>query len=271
MEKQIIVSVLLAGLLFFGAVSAQGGSQNGGMAPSGQGQMTTQGPGPAGGQMPEDMPGSMTNGNGEQTQGNEGLQPQQDRDQNQSQEQLQEQSRLEDGTGEGEQNRVREEEMNMEHAGESDDGEMQENKRQMNIQEHRSVVAECTQRLIAAAENIDSEIGQQIRQIAQEQERVSEETAAAIETAQNENGFKMFFFGPNYSNLKQLQSQTQTSREQLQELQNLLENIDKEEIRQEVQDQITLLKSEQEEIENLITEKEQAFSLFGWLAKMFAN
>jgi hypothetical protein len=152
--------------------------------------------------------------------------------------------------------------------GDQADDEGQNSNGQINAQEHRSAVANFVQNLLQVADR-EGGIGQQVRVIAQDQNQSSETTVQAMEQVQSRGRVMTFFFGPDYKNLGTLRSEMVQTRNRLAQLNRLVDSAQSESDKTELQNQIQTLEQEQTKIEDLISSKEDQFSLFGWLVKLF--
>ena len=68
-------------------------------------------------------------------------------------------------------------------------------------------------------------IGEQVRVIAKNQNRVQEEAEGALQTAQKRSSFARFFIGPNYKQLKTVENRLENHTQNLAELQELKEQL----------------------------------------------
>jgi hypothetical protein len=177
-----------------------------------------------------------------------------------SQIQIQNNEQVQNGSGTGEQ---------VKNQNQEQEKVQQQQQEQTNAEEHRSTVANFVQCLLEVASTIDSGIGQQVRIIAQQQNQSASTTIQAIEKVQTRNKVKTFFFGSDYKNLGALRSETVQTRNRLEQLNRLMENIQNEGDKIELQNQIQALEQEQIKIESFIKTQESKFSLFGWLVKLF--
>ncbi|KKP33012.1 MAG: hypothetical protein A2312_01135 [Candidatus Staskawiczbacteria bacterium RIFOXYB2_FULL_32_9] len=182
-----------------------------------------------------------------------------DQQQNQNQNQNDSQNFLGAKEQEQEQEREREQEQKSEQNG-------QENG--LNGQNRRSAVANFVQKLQEVA-NRQSGIGQQVKIIAQEQNQSEETTLQAMEKVQTRSKVRTFFLGTDYKNLGTLRSEMVQTRNRLNQLEDLAENIQDENDKEEFQNQMQALEQEQQNIEDFIKSQESKFSLFGWLVKLF--
>jgi len=139
---------------------------------------------------------------------------------------------------------------------------------QVNAAEHRSTVANFVQSLLQIADR-EGGIGQQVRVIAQQQNDSDANTTKAIETIQSRSKIKTFLIGSDYKNLGALRSEMVQTRNRLEQLNRLMENVQNEGDKTELQNQIQTLEQEQTRIESFIKVQEGKFSLFGWFVKLF--
>jgi len=136
-------------------------------------------------------------------------------------------------------------------------------------EEHRSAVANFVQGLLNVADREEGGIGQQVRVIAQQQNDSENTTTQAIEKVEKRNKIKTFLFGSDYKNLGALRSEMVQTRNRIEQLNRLMENVENEGNKTELQNQIQALEQEQTKIEDFIKVQEGKFSLFGWLLKLF--
>lgn len=139
---------------------------------------------------------------------------------------------------------------------------------QTNTEQHRSTVANFVKNLLQIADK-EGGIGERVRIIAQQQNQSATTTIRAMEKIQTRSKVKTFFFGSDYKNLGALRSETVQTRNRLEELNRLMENVQNEGDKMELQSQIQTLEQEQIKIESFVKTQESKFSLFGWLVKLF--
>jgi len=144
----------------------------------------------------------------------------------------------------------------------------QEQQGQINAEQHRNTVTDFVQNLLQTADK-DEGIGRQVRTIAQQQNQSASTTIQAMEKVQTRSKIKTFLFGSDYKNLGTLRSETVQTRNRLEQLNKVMENVQNEGDKTELQNQIQTLEQEQTKIENFIKAQESTFSLFGWLVKLF--
>ncbi|MFH1454858.1 MAG: hypothetical protein ABIF22_00845 [bacterium] len=173
--------------------------------------------------------------------------------------QQQTQQKLQDESGTGNQVQEKSKQMNQEE---------DKQQGQMNVKQHQSAVANFTRSLLEVA-NRQGDIGEQVRTIAQEQNQSASTTVQAMEKVQTRSKFKTFLIGTDYKNLGSLRSEVVQTENRLKQLNKLIENVNNEGDKAELQNQVQTLEQEQIKIENFIKAQEGKISLFGWLARMF--
>ena len=147
-------------------------------------------------------------------------------------------------------------------------GQVQAKSGQVNAEQYRSNVANSVQALLQVADR-EGGIGTQVRTIAQQQNQSASTTIQAMEKVQTRNKIKTFFIGSDYKNLGSLRSEMVQTRNRLEQLNSLMENVQNEGDKTELQNQVQTLEQEQTKIENFIKAQEGKFSLFGWFARLF--
>ena len=208
----------------------------------------------------------QSNGNGTGTQTQQQTQTTNQDEDSQIQVQNNEQVQSGDGTGERVQNQNQEQ--GQEQIQQQNHEQAQARQGQINTEQHRNTVANFVQSLNGIADR-ETGIGQQIRTVAQHQNQFETTTVQAMEKIQTRSKIKTFFFGTDYKNLGTLRSEMVQTRNRLEQLNQLMENVQNEGDQTELQNQIQILGQEQTKIESFIKAHEGKFSLFGWLVKMF--
>ncbi|MDD5696429.1 MAG: hypothetical protein PHO90_00450 [Candidatus Pacebacteria bacterium] len=173
--------------------------------------------------------------------------------------QTQNNEQTQNGNGAGNQNQNQNQEQNQE-----------QNQGQINAEEHRSTVANFVQNLLEVADR-EGGIGEQVRTIAQQQNQSAEVTVQAMEKVQTRSRVKTFLIGSDYKNLGALRSEMVQTTNRLQQLNNLMENVQNQGDKTELQAQIQTLQQEQAKIEAFVKAEEGKFSLFGWFVKLFSE
>jgi len=153
-----------------------------------------------------------------------------------------------------------------------DDSEVQReeesNKGRINSAAHRSAVATFVQSLLAVADR-EGGIGQQVREIAQQQNDSKENAAEAIDKIEKRSKIKTFLLGTDYKNIGALRSEMVKTRNHIEQLTQLVDKAENEQNKTELQTQIQNLEQEQTDIHSFISQNENKFSLFGWATKLF--
>jgi hypothetical protein len=136
--------------------------------------------------------------------------------------------------------------------------------------ERRNEVANAVQEMLQVAERNEG-IGDQIRQVAQEQNQIQEEAEGALSKAQERKGMVKFLIGPNYSQLKKVEEKIQEHQDKFQKLESLKMQMENTEDRVVLDEEISSIKQVAEEVQEEIKQQKRGFSLFGWLTKAFSR
>lgn len=143
-----------------------------------------------------------------------------------------------------------------------------DNKVKITADNHRSTVATFVQSLLAVADR-EGGIGQQVREIAQQQNDTKDRAADLISAVEGRSKIKTFFIGTSYKNTGELRSQMVQTKNQIDQLKKLADKAENDQDKAELQAQIRTLEQEQSNIDAFIAENENKFSLFGWAVKLF--
>ncbi|MFA5172854.1 MAG: hypothetical protein WC435_00420 [Candidatus Paceibacterota bacterium] len=139
---------------------------------------------------------------------------------------------------------------------------------QINAEEHHSAVSNFVESLLQVADR-EGGIGEEVKTISQEQNQSASSTVQIIKKVQTRNKVKTFLLGSDYKNLGVLRSEMVQTENRLEQLNRLVEKVQNEGDKTELQNQIKTLEQEQVKIENFVKTQEGKFSLFGWFVKMF--
>jgi hypothetical protein len=139
-----------------------------------------------------------------------------------------------------------------------------------NAEQRRSQVANAVQAMLQVADR-NGGIGQQVKEIAQNQTQNQEKLEAGLEKVQSRSGIAKFFFGPNYGEINKAKQVLVQNQEQIIQLNQLKAQITNETDAQNLAEQIQVLEQTNSEIQNSLNQSEKGFSLLGWAFKMFAK
>ena len=132
----------------------------------------------------------------------------------------------------------------------------------------KSRVSNATQSMLEVAER-NQGIGQQIRNITQNQVQTQEEAEEALGEAQKRSGFVKFLIGPDHGRLKTVEDRLDRHNQNLEELKELRVDIESEEDAVLFDEQIQIMEEVKQELEGELGEADSGFSLFGWMNRMF--
>ena len=134
---------------------------------------------------------------------------------------------------------------------------------------HKSMVAEAVHELLDTAER-DGGIGGEVKEIANEQQMLHNSIAEKMDRVAGKSQWSVFLFGSDYRSLGELRSSLVTSENGLDRL-----SVARDRAHPTLQDtidaQIKALEAENAHAREFLDTHESTFSLFGWLAKYFAE
>lgn len=137
-----------------------------------------------------------------------------------------------------------------------------------NAETRRSQVANAVQAMLAVADR-DGGIGEQVRTIAQEQEKNFEDVEAGLEKIQNRNKFIRFILGADYKEIKKAKDLLEQADNGTQELTRLRDQVHDSVDQAAMQEQLQTLSQIRDQVQAKLDEAQKGFSLFGWLARLF--
>lgn len=144
---------------------------------------------------------------------------------------------------------------------------LQEQNQNSKSLERRSEVANAVQAMLKVS-NRNEGIGEQIREIAQNQNQIQNNIENSLEKLQNRNKFLRFLVGPNYKELKEIERNVENQKEKIEGLNNLKDLISEED-KELIEENLTEIKTVIDDVEKEIIVNKKVFSLFGWFTKIF--
>ncbi len=115
------------------------------------------------------------------------------------------------------------------------------------------------------------EISEEIIESVEEISYASVENISSLEEVENRPAWKTFLLGPDYKNLGQIRSNLVQTRNQIRNLEKTMEKNMGEEESNTLRARLGVLEEERLKIFNYIDQKDDGFSLFGWLAKLMSG
>ena len=151
----------------------------------------------------------------------------------------------------------------------------QNNQRDQEEQQQAGVVSKgietAAQNLNRVAErNNNPEIGEHVRSMVQNHEKVQTRTKTALHQMNQRNQAVKLIIGPDYKNAGQVRSDIVGLRNDVKKLEQIKDKSLPTDVG-DIQGAIDELQIEADVLEAQLTEQVSGFSLFGWLAKLLAN
>lgn len=112
--------------------------------------------------------------------------------------------------------------------------------------------------------------GEQIKTQARAQIQTQDQIRQELENIESRNEILKFIIGPDYSGLEDLKGQIEQNQLRITSLQNLMIQVQNQADQTTIQEAVQALVQENTSLQEKINEQEGAFSLLGWLFKMFA-
>lgn len=132
-----------------------------------------------------------------------------------------------------------------------------------------SAVATAVEQLIRFSNQVENQgIGDQIREIAQLQNRNQDKINQSIDNAMARTRFASFFVGANYKELKVARQSMIENQNKIKELQALMDELSSDADKLTIANQIMVLQEENISLRDQIEQADDGFSLFGWFARI---
>lgn len=139
--------------------------------------------------------------------------------------------------------------------------------RSITAEEHMSIVSQKVEELLKS-ETSEEGIGQQVKQIAQEQKTAQQKIQSELEKVDGRGKLIKLVVGPNYNTLKNMQKQIEQNQLRIQQLAQLQNQLVNQGDITQVQEIIQVLTDQNTALQNKINLEENSSSLFGWLFKL---
>ncbi len=135
--------------------------------------------------------------------------------------------------------------------------------------QHMSEVARVVEELILFSDRLtDRGLGEEIREVARDYSAAEDKVNRAFDKAGERGNVIKFLIGPNYKQLKEIKQEIQQNQVRIQKLQRIMAQVENEADKTELQNKISLIESQNVNLQNQLKEATSGFSLFGWLFKL---
>ncbi|MGB9911337.1 MAG: hypothetical protein ACPLKP_01890 [Microgenomates group bacterium] len=136
--------------------------------------------------------------------------------------------------------------------------------------ERMSEVAKAVEELLTT-QGAKGGIGQQIRQVAQEQKQAQQEIEKEFRNLEQRPAWLERVIGPNYRAINNLKAQLEQNRLRIRQLEQLRNQIANKADQNQIQETIQAMIEQNTALEKQIQAKERIKSLFGWLVKLLVK
>jgi len=150
---------------------------------------------------------------------------------------------------------------------ESEEGTEKGNSKMKNSSELKGFSKNIIKSLKTVAED-EPVVAEKLTELAKNKEKNQNKIVAAVEKIENKGSVKSFIVGTDYKNLGQLRNSIVQNQNQIKDLTQLISQVQGNENRLILQEQLKIMVAEREAINALIKEEEDSFSLFGWAFKL---
>ncbi len=133
--------------------------------------------------------------------------------------------------------------------------------------EHRSAVALFVQNLLKIADR-DGGIGEQVREVAKEQNDSGTSTEESIKKLETRSRLKTFLIGTDYKNLGAIRSELAKTEKRIERLNELASSTWSTRMKTDLDEQVKLLQEEKAKLDAFVKANESRFSLFGWFVRL---
>ncbi len=139
--------------------------------------------------------------------------------------------------------------------------------------QYKNTVAQFVHTLKTVSESDTQEakgIGEQVKVVAQAQNDSQAKVEESINKVEGRSGLVKFLIGPKYGSIAEIQAAIAENQARIKVLINLMNQATDSAVKLVLQDQITSLNQQNARLQTFVINSDSGFSLFGWLAKMFA-
>lgn len=142
--------------------------------------------------------------------------------------------------------------------------------RNENAREHMSVVAQKVEELLNAKAT-QGGIGEEVRQIAQEQKQSQVQIQEELDKVDKRQGLAKIVIGPDYQALKVMQQQIEENKLRIEQLTRLQTQLANEGDAAMVRETVRVLTEQNTALQERIDAENRSGSLFGWLFRWFVR
>lgn len=135
--------------------------------------------------------------------------------------------------------------------------------------EHMSEVAHQVEELLSSEDSAQGGIGQQVKQVAQQQKQAQNNIEDQLEKLESRQGIMKKLFGADQKAIKNLQRQLEQNQQRIQVLQELQTQVANQAEETQIQELVQALMEQNTALAEQIQAEEQVGSVFGWLVSLF--
>jgi len=136
--------------------------------------------------------------------------------------------------------------------------------------EHMSAVAQKVEELLTT-KTMRGGIGEQVREIAQEQNQAQVQIRKELNKLETKNNFLKKLFGADYKTIGNLNQQMEQNRSRILQLQQLTEQVENQADQAKIQEAVLALTEQNTALQEQVLAEENSGSLLRWLVKLFVR
>ena len=130
---------------------------------------------------------------------------------------------------------------------------------------------EATQQMqqLMDMEGLDEEVGDRVRNIAQQQVQAQSQIQTQVDKLESKSGFMKSLFGPDYGAIKNLRQQMEENQLRIQQLIQLQNEVVNQAEESQLQEAVQALIDQNTALQDKIQAEEKVGGIFGWLIRLF--
>ncbi len=149
-------------------------------------------------------------------------------------------------------------------------GEEEKDDHEKMSDERKNNVASAVEEILRATEKHEG-IGEEVKAIALDQVVNQDAIETSLKEVESRGSFMKFLIGPKYSIINNAKKLIEKNKEHINKLNEINKALSSAVDSQKVTDQVSVLEQSSKQVEDYIKQSEEAFSLFGWLLRIFSK
>lgn len=156
-----------------------------------------------------------------------------------------------------------------ENENENENEGMEKNSQKILMEKSNTVAKAVREMLTVVAKN--KGIGEQVKVIAKKQVLNQEAIRESLGQVESRNKIVVFFIGPKYNEINKAKTLLKQNNKQINQLSQIGKEISNKDDAKKLDEQVAVLQNTNNQVQKIINNSENTFSLFGWLSKIFSR